>query len=45
MRGTVAKRLRRQAEELTIGMSKIRTKAVYKELKSQYLIRKRFPDE
>lgn len=36
MRGKVAKRLRRAAEEMTVGKKKTETKKVYKQLKKEY---------
>lgn len=45
MNGKQSKRLRRKAENLTIGQGKQATKKVYKVLKSNYLTSKRNPEK
>lgn len=40
MRGTVSKRLRREAEKETVGQMEFKTKVVYKEKKKSYKSKK-----
>lgn len=45
MNGKQSKKLRRKAEDLTIGQGKEATKRIYKILKHNYLMSKRNPEK
>ena len=45
MNRRVSKRLRRQAEDMTIGQSKDKTKAAYKQLKKNFNAETRYPHD